>query len=104
MPGRPLAVGGPSKNTNAGAVTLPASVCSKRRSRSHCASTSFSSASAGRSGGSGSNCADGIALASVAVIALQPLQYTRDDLREPRLRVVRDADDLLDRCRLEAVR
>ena len=52
MPGRPFAVGGPSKKTNVGAPSRAASVCSNRSSASQRASSSCSSSSAGRSAGS----------------------------------------------------
>src|SRR4051794_26139491 len=100
MPGRPFAVGGPSKNTNGGDSALLASVCSKSRSCSHCASSSSSSASAGRSGGSGSK-ADCVAPALVAVIVSQTLENASHQSGQLWLGAVRDGDDLLDGRRLE---
>src|SRR4051812_27137496 len=100
MPGRPFAVGGPSKKTHGVPPLFFSSVSSNSPSSSQRASSSRSSSSAGRSEGS---IPKDIVSPPVAVIASHPLEHTAHDLAQLRLGGIRHGDDLFHGRRRERV-
>src|SRR5215469_11561652 len=104
MPGRPFAVGGPSKNTNGGRPSAASSDFTKRCSASHLASISVSRL--GQSAGSSRNrrVSSATAVTGCTPLSSHPLHDPGDERRQTWFGGRRHCENALEGCWLERLR